>query len=276
MVTAPMFAKGPETRLAGVWSRTAEHAQALAHELAVPCFDSFDELLDHCDAVATVVAPDAQPALATAAARAGKAVLLEKPLAFDVEAARRVADAIGEAAVGSLVVLTSRFHPPTREFLVRAAAFDALGGRGCFISGAFLGGPFAQGWRLERGCLLDVGPHLVDLLDVALGEVVEIDATGDVHGWVALTLRHASGAVSQGSLCTRAATDSRTEVELYGPDGTLFVDGRSGDRGETFATLRAEFARVARSGEAHPVDAQRGLYLQELLARAESSLTRTR
>ena len=88
MVTAPLFAAGPETALAGVWSRTAEHAQALAARHHVPAFESYDALLDACDAVAIVVSPGAQPEFAIRAARAGKAVLLEKPLAFDVENAR--------------------------------------------------------------------------------------------------------------------------------------------------------------------------------------------
>jgi predicted dehydrogenase len=207
------------------------------------------------------------------AARAGKALLLEKPLAFDVEGAQRVADAVGEAGVGSLVVLTLRFHPPTRTFLEEAQTFDALGGRGCFLSGAFLdGSPFAQGWRLERGCLLDVGPHLIDVLDAALGEVVDIDAAGDVHGWVSLILHHASGVTSQASLCTRTAIGSRTEVELFGPAGTILVDGRSGDRTDAFAVLRSEFAEVARTGAPHAVDVRRGLHLQKLLALAEAKL----
>jgi predicted dehydrogenase len=273
MVHGPVFAAGPETHLAGVWSRTAANAEALAQQCGTRAFETLDALIDACDAIAIAVSPGAQPEFAIRAARAGKAVLLEKPIAFDVATAQRVADAISEAGVGSLVVLTYRFHGPTREFLARAQRFDALGGRGCFLSGAFLGdSPFATDWRLERGCLLDVGPHIVDLLDAALGEVVEIDAAGDVHGWVALTMRHASGATSQASLCCRCAMESRTEVEIFGPQGVLTLDGRSGSRTDTFATLRAEFAEVARTGASHPADVQRGLHLQRLLARAEASM----
>jgi predicted dehydrogenase len=260
MVTAPVFATGPETTLAGVWSRTTAHAESLASKHGVPVFDSVDALVDASDAVAIAVSPGAQPDIAVRAARAGKAVLLEKPIAFDLENAQRVADAVREAGVGSMVVLTYRFHGPTRQFLSDARAFDALGGRGCFLSGAFLGPPFATDWRLERGCLLDVGPH--------------IEATGDVHGWVALTMRHASGATSQASICSRSAIDSRTEVELFGTAGALVLDTRAGSPADTFATLRAEFAEVARTGAPHPVDVQRGLHLQRLLDRAHASLSR--
>jgi predicted dehydrogenase len=271
MVTAPVFAAGPETRLAGVWSRTAAHAEALAAKLGVPAYGSVDALLDACEAVAIAVSPAAQPEYAIAAARAGKTVLLEKPIALDVPNAQRVADAIGEAGVGSLVVLTYRFNEPARDFLRAAHEFQAYGGRGCFLSGAFLGGPFATDWRLAHGCLLDVGPHIVDLLDAALGEVVAIEGAGDVHGWYALTMRHASGATSQASLCCRTAIESRTEVELFGPSGSLVLDGRSGDPIQTFSNLRATFAEVARTGAAHPADVHRGLRLQRLLAQAAPS-----
>jgi predicted dehydrogenase len=271
MVTAPVMAAGPETRLAGVWSRTAAHAEELAAKFGVPAFASVDALLDACEAVAIAVSPVVQPEYAIAAARAGKSVLLEKPIALDVANAQRVADAVGEAGVGSLVVLTYRFNEPARAFMTAAREFDAYGGRGCFLSGAFLGGPFATDWRLEYGCLLDVGPHIIDLLDAALGEIVDIAGTGDVHGWYALTLRHTSGATSQASLCCRSAIESRTEVELFGPSGSLVLDGRSGDPVQTFANLRREFAEVARTSASHPADVHRGLHLQRLLAQAAPS-----
>jgi predicted dehydrogenase len=271
MVTAPVFAAGPETTLAGVWSRTAAHAEELAAQFGVPAFASVDALLDASEAVAIAVSPAVQPEYAVAAAHAGKAVLLEKPIALDVPNAQRVADAIGEAGVGSLVVLTYRFNTPAREFLDAARDFDAYGGRGCFLSGAFLGGPFATDWRLQHGCLLDVGPHIIDLLDAALGDVVEIEGAGDVHGWFGVTMHHASGVTSQASLCCRTAIESRTEVELFGPSGSLVLDGRSGNPVETFATLRREFADVARSGAPHPAGVERGLHLQRLLARAAPS-----
>jgi predicted dehydrogenase len=86
-------------------------------------------------------------------------VLLEKPLSADLAAAHRLTDAIDHAGVGSLLMLTYRFHPGLPPFAEAAAALDALGGWGCFLSGAFLpGSPYARGWRLERGALLDVAP----------------------------------------------------------------------------------------------------------------------
>ncbi len=273
IVHAPLLAAGPETELVGVWSRTPEHASALAVEMHVAAFASFDAMLEQVDAVALAVVPAAQPGLAVRAANAGKALLLEKPLGVDVDGARRIAEAVAANQVGSVMLLTYRFADVVREFLAEAATMQPTGGRACFISGAFLGGAFAGGWRLELGALLDVGPHILDLVEAALGPVREIQGHGDPRSWVGLLLTHESGACSEVTLsCASAIEPSRTEIEIYGRDRSLFVDARSAARADSFARMRAEFAHVARTGDAHPCDAARGLVLQELIARAQQAL----
>jgi len=273
-VHAPMLAAGPETRLAAVWSRTEESARSLAAEHEVPAVASFDALLETCDAVAIAVPPDAQAELAVRAAAAGKALLLEKPLALDLAGAERVATAVAAAGVGSVMVLTYRFAPAVRAFLADASGFSATGGRACFLSGAFLGGPFAgSAWRVEHGALLDVGPHILDLVDAALGPIVAMRAHESTDGWIGILADHLDGAVSEISISCRAAiTPSRTEVELFGAAGSLSVDGRADGRDVIFATLRADFAAAAASGGPHPCDAARGLHLQRLLTMAAEAL----
>lgn len=267
MVTGPVLAAGPQTRVTGVWSRTGAHAKELAAQLHVDAYDDLDALFATCDAVGIAVAPAAQPEYAVRAAAAGKTLLLEKPLALDVEGAQSIVD----AAAASLVMLTNRFNPALDAFLAEVAAIEPLGGRGCFISGAFLGGPFATGWRLERGAVVDVGPHLLDLLEAALGDIVEVRAAGDPLGWTSLACTHASGVTSSASLCCSAATDSRTEVEVFGRQGTARFDGRQVDRDAWANRIRDAIVAVAH-GEAHPADAPRALHLQELIAEIERQL----
>ena len=274
MVHAPMLAAGPDTALAGVWARRPEAAAELAGAHGAVAFHRYEDLLDACEAVAFAVPPGVQASLAVAAVRAGKAVLLEKPLADDLAGAERLAAAVAEAGVGSLVVLSGRFSTAVREFLAATFGFGAVGGRACFISGGLLGGPFAMGWRLERGALLDLGPHAIDLLDAALGPVTGLRAVGDPLGYVALALEHEGGAVSDVSLCMTAAIDpGRTECELYGLNGMLAVDVRAGIGRETFAEVARTFAVVAVApGAPNPLDAARGLHLQRWLAEAERQL----
>ena len=170
----------------------------------------------------------------------------------------------------SQLVLTKRYHRDTRAFLAAAADFAAAGARSQYVHGAFLDGAMACGWRLTSGALYDLGPHLLDLADAALGPIEELRAAGDSRRWIELTARHRSGAVSQMSLSGAVGlASSRAGIELYGPAGTLALDFGTVDHRQCWPTLRAEFAAAVRSGVPHPLDVRRGLMLQELLDRAD-------
>ncbi|TYK44629.1 Gfo/Idh/MocA family protein [Actinomadura decatromicini] len=275
MVHAPALAAGPGTRLAGVWARRPEASAELAARHNAPSFARIEELFDACEAVAFSVPPDVQAGLAARAARAGKAVLLEKPLAMDLAGARLLADAVAESGVASRMVFTLRYSAAARAFLARARDLDPFGGYGSFVSSTLGGGPFATPWRLEKGALLDLGPHIVDLLDAALGRVAGVRAHGDPLGWVGLTLEHESGAVSQASVSMAGAGDlPPAHVEVYGRHGHARLDWSDlGD--DAFARMVAEFAAAVRdTPEDGPrLDAAHGLRIQEILAAAETQLT---
>jgi predicted dehydrogenase len=273
MAHAPALAAGPGTQLAGVWARRPEAAEELGRRFGAPGFARLEELFDACEAVAFCVPPDVQARLALSAVRAGKAVLLEKPLAMDLDGARQLADAVAEAGVVSQMVLTARYASATREFLTRAREVRPLGGLAVF-TGSLTEGPFATPWRLERGALLDLGPHLLDLLDAALGRVVGVRAQGDPLGWVALTLEHESGTLSQAGMTAFAGGAlAGPRVEVFGAAGHARLAWPE-TLNEPFARMVDEFARAVRTREGHPLDARHGLRLQELLADAEAQLGR--
>lgn len=264
---APMLAAGPGTTLTAVWARRPDAAQQLAAAHGAAAAASPEELFDSCEAVAFAVPPAVQAPLAVRAARAGKALLLDKPLGPDLAAARAVAEAVETAGVVSQMVLTKRYHPSTRAFLAAAAATEVTGARSCYLHGAFLGGEMATGWRLTEGALLDLGPHLLDLLDAAVGPIARLHATGDPRRWVELTCEHENGAVSQASLSGSVRLPrARTRVELLGPNEELTWDSAGAGHRESWPLLRSEFAAAVRSGVSTPLDAARGLRLQELIA----------
>ena len=101
VVHAPLVAGGPGTSLEVVWARREDAAAELASRYGAAVAGSFEELLERCDAVAFAVPPDVQAELATRAAQAGKHLLLEKPLAFDLLDAERLAAAVEEAGVAT-------------------------------------------------------------------------------------------------------------------------------------------------------------------------------
>ena len=278
MVHAPLLANHPRTTLAGVWARRPEAAAEVATPLGAPAFERYDELLDRCDAVAFAVPPDVQAEHAATAARAGKALLLEKPIGLDLDQAQGLVDAVDAAGVPSMLFLTWRYAAATRAFLAEVAAADppAIGGRGTFISGGLLAGPFTTPWRLRHGALLDVGPHIIDLLDAALGRVVGIRAHGDPLRWVGLLLEHESGLVSEVSLSSHTAVlPPRTGVQIYTAAGALDLDTAGSLTPDTMATIAGELADATTgTGAPHPLDVHRGLHLQRLLETAAADLAR--
>lgn len=275
LVHAPMLAAGPDTTLEAVWARRPEAAQKLADRHGAAVAASTEELFERCEAVAFAVPPAVQAALAPDAARAGCALLLEKPIAGDLAGAEALADAVGESGVASMVVLSWRYASEVRSFLQAAARFEVYGGVGQFLSAGLLAGPFKTPWRLERGPLLDLGPHVIDLLDAALGTVTGIRASGDLADWVTLQLEHESGVASSAVLSgTTAVEPHRSGVGLYGPAGVLEVDCNTAVGLDAFTTLVAEFAAACR-GQVHALDVHRGLHLQRLLDQAERQLLRS-
>lgn len=271
-VHAPTLAAHPGVELTGVWARRADAADALALANGTVACASRDQLYDRCDAVVFAVPPDVQAVMAVEAAQAAKTVLLEKPLALDLAAAEDLVRAVDEAGVGSQVVLTWRYTEAARRLVAGAASLTPLGGRGWFVSGSALGGPFATPWRLDHGMLLDLGPHVIDLLDATLGPVVRVRASGDPRRWVSLVLDHERGPTSSVSISGSSPIEpSMSGIEVFHTDGIERFDAGADTGPDTFVTVIDEFIETAR-GAAHPLDAHRGLHLQRLIAQAQDDL----
>jgi predicted dehydrogenase len=269
-VHAPAIAAHRDFQLTGVWTRRPAAAAELAAAHGATTFEDVDALIDGVDVVAISVPPIVQPGIAEAAALAGRHVILEKPIAATLVDAERLAGAVAAAGVASLVVLTFRFAPETRRWLsdVEAGA-PWSGGTARWLSGALLGGEFAGSpWRQENGALLDIGPHLFDLVDAALGTIVEIRAATFTEPdlWHVICA-HAGGEVSTATLSMRLPIDpSVLEFDVYGSGGRAVLSSRRTPALPCFATLLDELAEMIRtSTTAHPCDVQRGLHLQRII-----------
>jgi predicted dehydrogenase len=269
---AAVLAAGPETVVTAVWARRAEAAREVAARHDAAPATSFDELVEQCDAVAFAVPPHVQARLAPRAALAGRALLLEKPLAADVAGAQEVAAAVRSAGVASLVALSFRFGAPFRRVLGRCA--DATGASVSFVSDGGVRGPFAHGWRITRGVVLDAGPHALDLAEAMLGPIVTIDARGERCGRVEIEATHQDGRVTEIELdATAAGARPRTEVVLHLGAGRLAVELSEGTFPDASRRLRETFADLVRRGaRSNPLDARRGVALQKLVAAVECQL----
>jgi predicted dehydrogenase len=273
MVTAPMLAAGPATSLAGVWARRPEAAAGLGSRFGVPVAPSFEALVSACDAVAFAVPPDVQADLAPVAAAAGRHLMLEKPLAFTVDAAERIAAAADAAGVVTQLMLTNRWTDAVRTFLadVRATVPRVLTAE--FVgSQAIAGSPFATPWRRPEMALFDVGPHAFDLVEAAAGPaaVVRVRRTGAA---TAVTLEHEAGAVSHVTLSI-ATPGARGPLrcEAVTDAGRIgLTDPGAEDREAVGRRITTDFAAAVAGSTSQAPDVHRGVRLQRLLAAAEAA-----
>jgi predicted dehydrogenase len=269
-VHAPAVAAHRDFELTGVWTRRPAVAAKLAAAHGASAFDSVDALIDAVDVVALSVPPAVQAEIAVAAAGAGRHLILEKPLAESADAALSIAEAVDAAGVASIVMLTFRFAPETRRWLDDVATGGPWsGGGGRWLSGALLGGKYAgSAWRQRHGALLDIGPHLFDLLDAALGPIVDVlAATANEPDLWHATFRHGDGAISSATLSMRLAVDpSVLEFDVYGGNGRLALSPRQTPPRQCFTTLLDELSAMIRSSTTtHPCDVHRGAHLQRVI-----------
>jgi predicted dehydrogenase len=277
MAHGPGLVAASEVELVGVWGRSRDKAESLSRSLGVTRYDDYDALLEDVEAVAFAVPPDVQVELATVAARAGKHLLLDKPIALDVAGARALRDTVMEVGVASVVFFTDRFVDRSRAWFdqVRSASGWRGGWLRWFSSLQQADNPFgASPWRQERGAIWDTGPHGLSTMGASLGPIVSLTAVGGDGDLVILVLRHESGATSTVSLTQFAPPAAEGfEAAVWGEAGVLHMPPRpEGSLSGPYATAADELVAAAVNGESHAVDVAFGTHVVELLADAQAQL----
>jgi len=274
---APALASTEGVELAAVWGRNYEAAAALAAGYgAVPSSD-LDVFLEEIDAVAFAVPPDVQSPIAARAARTGKHLLLEKPIAVSEADADDLVQAVADGGVASVVFFTSRFWPGIRAWLADVADRGGWDGGWAAWLGTALdpASPFNTPWRREKGGLWDVGPHVVSLLWASLGPVVSVTADAGRGDLAHLVLHHEGGATSAATVTGGApAAAAGFELSLWGEHGRSAAPTTADD--DPVAALRValtELAGNARAGrQSHPCDVWFGRDVGHVLAQAQREI----
>lgn len=212
-------------------------------EFGAPCV-SQEELFANPDVdVVCICTPSGQHAdQAIAAAKAGKHVLVEKPMALSLEDADAMIAACDQAGVKLGVVLQRRAEPLFQRI------HDAIqaGDLGTLTLGvvtmpyhrpqAYYDQADWRGtWALDGGgVLMNQGIHLVDLLIWYMGDPASAQAYAttlqrsiEVEDTLAATLHFADGALATITATTTAAPGFPHRVEIYGTDGGIQVEGES-------------------------------------------------
>jgi predicted dehydrogenase len=239
-VFAAALATSRTGRLVAVGSRSAEAAGKFAVDFGgIKAHASYEALLADPAVQAVYIATphDSHADLCERAARAGKHILCEKPLALSRRQAERAIAAAKKHGVFLMEAFMYRCHSQTAKAaaLVRDGAIGELR----LISAVFcFNRPVDVKMRLyDRalggGAILDIGCYPASIARLLAGaaegkpfaEPVELYGTGRVHPvaqvdeQAAATLKFASGALAQLSCGTTTAKE--IAVRIYGTEGII-------------------------------------------------------
>jgi 1,5-anhydro-D-fructose reductase (1,5-anhydro-D-mannitol-forming) len=171
----------PNSRVAAVFSSSADRASAYAEENRIPkAYSRLESLLDdpEIDVVYISTTNELHRDQALAAASAGKHILCEKPLALSLDDAHQMLNA---AQAANVVFGTNHHlrnavtHRTLRKLIKEGAIGKPLAAR---VFHAVYLPPRLQGWRLSRpeaggGVILDITVHDADTLRFVLDSEVE-------------------------------------------------------------------------------------------------------
>jgi UDP-N-acetyl-2-amino-2-deoxyglucuronate dehydrogenase len=166
--------------LSAVCDVVPERARAAGEQWGVPWFASYDEMLEKAasDAVAICTPSGLHPQHGIAAARAGKHVISEKPMAITLSAADDLVQACDAAGVHLFVVKQNRLNPPVQ--LVKRAIDRGRFGRiymaNCTVRWTrpqeyYDQAPWRGTWEFDGGAFMNQASHYVDLVQWLVGPV---------------------------------------------------------------------------------------------------------
>jgi predicted dehydrogenase len=275
---ATALAAHPGAELVGVWGRDPAKADAVAQRFGAKPYGDVEALIADVEAVAVALPPDVQAPLAARAARAGRHLLLDKPVALATAAADEVVAAVDDARVASLVFFTGRFMPEVEAFLREQAAVGGwYAGRVIMHASIFQpGNPYsASPWRRKHGGLWDIGPHALSIVVPLLGDVVEVTAVDGPRETAHVIARHRDGAASELSLTLNAAPNATAaETVFYGEHGVAVRPRGHTTAVEAFANAIDELLALAAADPAdrrHPCDVHFGRSVVRVLAAADTA-----
>ena len=235
----------PRTRLVAVGSRMASSAQRCADYADAPdamITTDFEELLQspEVDVISITTPPDLHPELAIRAAKAGKHLCIEKPIALDWESCLAMQEAVRGAGIRSVVSFVLHWNPSLQN--IRRLIDRGAVGHPYYIEVDYWHGQkkwYPQyPWSVtkERGgsSLLSAGCHAVDAMRWFAGSdngVVEVSAysiphKGDNPDWeydptTVLICRFADGTLGKVASSLDCVMPYAFNVDVLGTRGTI-------------------------------------------------------
>ena len=229
---ARLLTELPNADLCGVADLMRDKADTVGERFSVPAFSSAQDLLRNVEVDAVIIATDESQHMEPAreAARAGKPILLEKPLATSVADGRAILQEVAKAGVPLMVAHCVRFDPRYAE--ARAAIRNGDLGHTIHLA-ARRNGPLPVGQRIAGRCSVSMflGVHDIDFMLWATGRrVTQVYGLGHgklleelgVHDSVVSVLKFDDGTIATLESSWIASLPS-WQFEAVGTQGTLLI-----------------------------------------------------
>jgi len=288
---AASWKKNPHCRIVSVSSRRRESAQRLVEKLHLDCeiADSFEQVLaDPRVDIVNISGPNHVHAeQGIAAAKAGKHIMIEKPMCISMEENVALRDAVARAGVRSVVSFVLRWNPLIQN-LRNLLSMGAIGEL-FYVEIDYWHGlaEWWPGWEWGRtlasgaSTMLTGGCHAVDAIRYLTGkEIVEVAAFAnnkkgkfEYPANVVAILRFDDGTIGKTSALFDAEMPYSFNIDLAGTEGTL-RDNRIWSRrlfpGQTGWTTMQTILPDSGAVEHHPFDAQMNHLVECILEGKES------
>ncbi|CAD6554155.1 Gfo/Idh/MocA family protein [Paraburkholderia metrosideri] len=234
----PTVMKSGIAKLVGIYDPSRERADALAESSGSRSFETLDALLDsrEIDAVIIATPNNRHEEAAVAAAKAGKHILCEKPLAIDIQSATRIVKAAEEAHVVLQVGFNQRFWSQVqiaKQLIDSGFIGDVHAFRSVYSEKASAY-PAASRYRYDLAqsggaTIIDLTIHRIDLARHLVGDMTGVFAELSHHVLpekvddnVWLLTRFANGA--RGGLSSdRYSPAIGDGTDLYGTEGSIHI-----------------------------------------------------
>ncbi len=229
-------------KVAACFDMVPAAADRLAAEVGCNAYHDLDAMLADPDVdIVTICTPSgAHMEPAVAAAKAGKHVIVEKPLEITLKRCDKIIQACDKAGVTLASIFPSRFHESSQ--LLKRAVDKGRFGR-VTIGDAYVkwyrtqqyydSGAWRGTWELDGGgALMNQGIHSVDLLIWLMGPVAEITARTvtlaheriEVEDVCMATLRFENGALGVIEATTAAYPGALKRIEIHGTAGSAVLE----------------------------------------------------
>ena len=278
-VLADAAKRSQDIEIVACFTRSQDKRDAFAAKYGCRSAASYDEILKDASIEAIVNTTPNNVHLETTrlAAQAGKHVFLDKPIANNVGEGMAIAELCRSAGIVLALGYQRRRESHFRwiKAEIDAGRFGRLVQAECNISRDRLGKIDLSSWRftaegMPGGCMLQIGIHYVDVLEMLLGPVKRVSGMyarlvlpGDNPDVANLILEHENGALSNLTASYASASDYYM-MNVYGKEASAYYDLFSGlrhlKRGDSAArpiacpdtdTIREEleeFAHCIRNG----------------------------